>query len=185
MTVGSGNRVGVNDLKIWPGGTLSLREDSVLNVGAASLGGTLEFLLSPTTTPQLGNEFVVFSALGGVAGTFSSTILPQLAEGLRWAVDYEATSVSLRVAPAFTADFDGDGDVDSGDLSQWAGDFGVNALSDADDDGDSDGADFLAWQRQLGSPSVTVAAKRVPEPGALALISLAGCGLALVRERHR
>ncbi len=56
---------------------------------------------------------------------------------------------------------------------------------DADGDLDVDGGDFLVWQRQLGSPLVTSAAERVPEPGALTLVSLAGCGLALVRQRQR
>jgi hypothetical protein len=53
--------------------------------------------------------------------------------------------------PMPTANFNGDGVVDGGDLAQWRGDFGANAGSDADRDGDSDGADFLAWQRQLGT----------------------------------
>ena len=86
----------------------------------------------------------------------------------------------------FTADFDEDDDVDGDDLAQWQGDFGVNDLSDADNDGDSDGTDFLAWQRQFGSGvPIAAASTSVPEPGALTLVSLAGCSLALRRTRRR
>jgi hypothetical protein len=88
--------------------------------------------------------------------------------------------------PIRGGDFDGDGDVDHADLVHWKSDFGLNANSDADGDGDSDGTDFLDWQRQLGSSlSVASAVESVPEPGALALASLVGCGLAMLRQRHR
>jgi uncharacterized protein YodC (DUF2158 family) len=93
--------------------------------------------------------------------------------------------VGLILSEPPTADFDHDGDVDGDDLAQWQGDFGVNDRSDVDDDGDSDGHDFLAWQRQLSSSLPASAASSVPEPDAMALISLPGCGLALVRRRRR
>jgi hypothetical protein len=49
------------------------------------------------------------------------------------------------------------------------------------------GADFLGWQQQFGSgmPAAASAVKFVPEPSALAVISLGGSGLALVHRRHR
>jgi len=80
------------------------------------------------------------------------------------------------LAAGFSADFDGDGDVDGDDLDQWEGDFANNGNSDANGDGDSDGADFLAWQRQFGSgvsPLSGGAVTAVPEPGALLLSMLA------------
>jgi hypothetical protein len=64
-------------------------------------------------------------------------------------------------------DFDGDGDVDTADLAQWRGDFGVNDDSDADSDGDSDGVDFLTWQRSAAIPEPGIMS--VPEPGGAAL----------------
>ena len=134
---------------------------------------------------MLGNSFTILTTnAGNVGGPFDEMILP-VVNGVSFDVVYNPKSVVLTARPGFTADFDDDGDVDSDDLAQWQGDFGENALSDADNDGGSDAADFLAWQRQLGSPSVTAAAERVPEPGALTLITLAGCGLALVRQQHR
>ncbi|MDF1523822.1 MAG: hypothetical protein P1P87_13525, partial [Trueperaceae bacterium] len=38
------------------------------------------------------------------------------------------------------ADFNGDGRVDSDDLTRWQNDFGAGAAGDADQDGDVDGA---------------------------------------------
>ena len=66
--------------------------------------------------------------------------------------------------------------------------------ADADGDGDSDGRDFLEWQRQFTGAGPLVSPLRlppsalnlaVPEPCALALASLVGCALALVRPRQR
>ena len=85
-----------------------------------------------------------------------------------WCVDVDVSFGQGTFRP--TADFDGDGDVDGADLTQWEGDFGRNANSDADLDGASNGSDLLAWQRQLGS-GTTVGANLtgVPEPGSWAL----------------
>ena len=67
-------------------------------------------------------------------------------------------------------DFDGDHDVDTDDLLQWEGDYGINGESDANYDGRSDGRDFLAWQRQFGNGiSPFLAAAAVPEPSTAVL----------------
>jgi len=73
-------------------------------------------------------------------------------------------------APNPTGDFNGDGDVDADDLSQWQGDFGINGDGDADNDGDTDGADFLAWQRNFTGPGALSTSAVVPEPTGLLLI---------------
>ena len=99
------------------------------------------------------------------------------ADGLLGPVDIVRLPTS-----GFSANFDGDGDVDFADLVIWQGAFGVNALADADGDGDSDGRDFLAWQRQYtGSLPLTASSTFVPEPDALVL--LLGGLLAGVRRR--
>ena len=78
-------------------------------------------------------------------------------------------------------DFDGDGDVDDDDLTQWQGDYGVNANSDANGDGDSDGSDFLIWQENYTGPGLLAAAAAVPEPSSVVLVLV---GIALFGRRR-
>ena len=71
----------------------------------------------------------------------------------------------------YTADFDGDNDVDDDDLVVWEQSVGINDQADADGDGDSDGFDFLIWQQQWGSGVAPIsAAQAVPEPGTAGLL---------------
>jgi hypothetical protein len=88
-------------------------------------------------------------------------------------------------------DFDGDGDVDAGDLGRWREGFGATtgatpAAGDANADGAVDGGDFLAWQRQIGAPGspVRAAGRPAPEPAAAALLSI-GAALAAAALRRR
>ncbi len=83
--------------------------------------------------------------------------------------------------PYIPGDFDGDGDVDGDDLSQWEGDYGTNGGSDADGDGDSDGDDFLVWQRNFGM-GVLSSTTAVPEPDA-GMLAMTGLLLAVRRRR--
>jgi len=69
------------------------------------------------------------------------------------------------------ADFNEDTFVNSADLAQWQGDYGVNGDSDANGDGSSDGADFLVWQQQHGQSSLVVASQAVPEPSSAAILT--------------
>jgi hypothetical protein len=134
--------------------------DQLLITGDATLGGKLSISLLDGFIPSIGQVFTIITS-DDVDGPFLMEEFPSM-PGRVFDVIYNPQSVVLTVLPAFTADFDEDGDVDSADLAQWQGDFGENAASDADNDGDSDGADFLAWQQQFGSPPPPAAA--VPEP---------------------
>jgi len=107
-------------------------------------------------------------------------------------IDSDNANSMLRIAankrdsliPDIPGDFDGNGVVDDADLTQWEGDFGVNADSDANDDGNSDGADLLIWQKNLGSTgSLGAASAAVPEPSSALLLC---CGVFLLSRRsHR
>ncbi len=90
--------------------------------------------------------------------------------------------ISIVGAAPIAGDFDGDGDVDGADLTDWRGQFAVGPGADADSDGDSDGNDFLVWQRNVGA-SATATAATIPEPAAAGLLAIAAIGLAVARRR--
>lgn len=84
-------------------------------------------------------------------------------------------------------DFNGDGEVNGGDLLVWQGAFGQTGLGDADDDGDSDGRDYLIWQRNYGRTWDDLlplsAITSVPEPNSAILCAMAVSTAFLRRNR--
>lgn len=114
-------------------------------------------------------------------------IPPLTATIFEWAYETDPDTAILAgdVGSFVPGDFDGDGDVDGSDLSQWNSDYGANGESDADLDGDSDGKDFLIWQRSYTGPLPTVANNSIPEPTSLALLAAGGGALALRRRRRK
>ena len=88
--------------------------------------------------------------------------------------------VTTFVAP-LAGDFNGNGAVESTDLTSWQNGFGMAEGANADNgdgdaDGDVDGNDFLIWQQNLGMPQSPTAAV-VPEPTGIVLVLLAIGGL--------
>jgi hypothetical protein len=161
---------------------------TVESAGQATLNGMLNVTLASGFTPAAGDSFQLLTAAGGVSGSFSSTTLPTLGGGLAWDLDYNSDDVTLRVVAGLAADFNGDGSVNSADLSAWKANFGkatgaIKAEGDADGDGDVDGTDFLAWQRQVGTSTSTPAASQVPEPASWALVGLSAV-LGAARRRR-
>jgi len=91
--------------------------------------------------------------------------------------------INYAISP-LPGDFDGDGDVDEGDLDLWNTAFGGGNGADADGDGDSDGADFLLWQRNFtGSQPVGLAV--VPEPATVLLLLIGFANTIGRRSRGR
>jgi T5SS/PEP-CTERM-associated repeat protein len=160
--------------------------------GEASLDGTLAAIAFTTLDPQPGDSYQIITA-GSVTGTFADFIPPTNAPGDNWVLEYTPTSVILNfvAAPAFSADFNGDGVVNGLDRQIIQDNFGLGATfaqGDADFDGDVDGNDFLIWQRQIGPvpAPANLAAGAVPEPGALSMaLALAALAIPAWRRRTR
>jgi hypothetical protein len=123
--------------------------------------------------PQVGDAFTLLSAAKGVQGVFDALLLPT---GYRWQIDYQPSSVILRVAGlgALAGDFNGDGAVNDADFRAWESGFGAPP--------GVHGRDLLAWQRARSSGA---AATAVPEPtaGGLFLCGLFAAAAALRRPR--
>ena len=182
-------------LHMFIGGTTPGTELSNLLVtaGTAQLDGTLTLSLfddGGDFAPELGDQFAIITAPGGVVGQFSDVVQPSgMPTGLLFEVQYTPTSVVLFVDNTYEADFDRDGDVDGADLAVWKSAYGLNNYADANSDGISDGADFLVWQRQYGSGSAVMAtsmAMAIPEPSTAALLLIAaGCHWRFATGRRR
>ncbi len=150
----------VNDLDILlvNRGTLDVVPGG-LSIGDVSFGGyNLEHLFFEV--PATGQYDIIVDHFGtGIAFPLG----PQN-YGLAWWGVTDALKSS--------GDFNGDGSVDSEDLAQWFGDYGVNSFSDADGDGDTDGFDFLQWQLNVGTTApLTAAVAAVPEPATWLLLA--------------
>jgi autotransporter-associated beta strand protein len=169
-TVAPGNAIGTLHLggnyTQGVGGKLEIELASTANhdelaVGStASLAGSLAVSLINGFMPQAGDVFELMSASGFGGSKFANTILPALAGGLAWNINYNTSSVTLSVALA--GDFDGSGTVDAADYVFWRKRLGTTYNS----------ADYDLWRAnfgrfQGGAGSSLVA---VPEPSALVLL---------------
>jgi hypothetical protein len=93
------------------------------------------------------------------------------------------------LAPTFTADVDGDGDVDGRDLLEMLLGFGTNGGAtrsdgDADLDGNVDRSDVDMWRQQVGSGiDESAGGTAVPEPNG-SILALASAGLLLAARKR-
>jgi hypothetical protein len=168
-------------------GDLSLAGDLAVNIfGNFALGDDQNYLIVNVSGTRTGE----FNGLGegSLVGNFTGRDLY-----ITYAAG-DGNDVALFTAiapPTFTADFDGDDDVDGKDLTSWTAGFGSGNAShmqgDADGDQDVDGADFLAWQREVGSVAAVPAATTVPELASMwsAMIAAAVLGLQARSEKRQ
>jgi len=74
-------------LNLKLGGTEGTQYDQLEVSGSATLGGTLNVTFFDGFTPSAGDSFTLLTC-GSHTGTFSTLILPELALGLGWYIDY-------------------------------------------------------------------------------------------------
>ncbi len=164
-----------------------------LNVaGSASLAATLDAILIDGFSPALGQTFTIISAEDGVVGTFDTTNIPALGEGLFLDVSYHPTFVALAVlSNLLLGDANNDNQVTGADLVIVQQNFGnvdanvpTNGLfpGDANDDGQVTGADIVVVQQNFGNTLGPIAAA-VPEPASASLITLVSLGVLAHRRR--
>ncbi|MFI4883284.1 MAG: GC-type dockerin domain-anchored protein, partial [Phycisphaerales bacterium JB064] len=129
--------------------------DQIAVSGQAVVGGALEVDLegldTGTFTPQVGDEFVILTAVGGVSGTFDAA--PVTIDGdtrYEWAIEHDADQIVLHLANIVLpciADIDGDGSLTIFDFLAFQNAFDAgDAIADFDGDGSLTIFDFLAFQ---------------------------------------
>jgi hypothetical protein len=150
------------------------QHDQINDAGLLAIGENARLRLNSWNQflPSLGDEFVLMTWADGLVGAFSEVLVdPWFAQhnvGFELRYDAQGAGGSLLATAVATADYNGDGAVDGGDLGAWAGQFGASM----------DGGGFLAWQRQFaGSAAPGGGAAGVPEPSSIVLVlaALAAC----------
>ena len=160
---------------------LNPQYDALEVAGDVYVSGAELSLILDGYMPTAGDSFDLISAGNLLTGSiFSKGFFSSLTGDLDWQINYDffAEKVTATVVTPYSADFDGDGDVDQDDLIDpvdgWQARYGV----------DLDGFDFLAWQREFGSgvSSLVTTSEAVPEPSSLLLLTLA---IAMLFSRRR
>jgi T5SS/PEP-CTERM-associated repeat protein len=197
---------GAATLAMELGGTLaSVQHDYLAIEGFTYLDGSLDLTLVNGFVPTAGHTLTIVDSLGPLSGAFNNVAPGQRLTTLdgfgSFQVDYgagspfETNNVVLSDFQANdTADFDGDGDVDSDDLVKWQAGFGSSGngnyrSGDRNRDGNTDGRDFLDWQRGrddvASAPAAAGSIGAVPEPATLMLAGVAAIGLAVSARRSK
>lgn len=136
----------------------------VVSPGPAVLGGTLHVNHydngGAVFQPNIGDEFTIITAVGGVSGSFLGNPTSCAAgKAFRWTVLYGANDVRLRldsIGDCCAADLDQDGVISLSDLAVLLSNFGTpiaatQSLGDIDSDGDVDLQDMALLLAQFGT----------------------------------
>ncbi|TWU30176.1 beta strand repeat-containing protein [Bythopirellula polymerisocia] len=193
MTVGNtpgavGTTVVTGEYKQLAGATLrfevgnlaTLDHDQLQVTDSIDLDGVIDIVAIAGFQPRAGDEYVLIIS-GGLIFNFPTVNSPDLPGDLFSSTVLTggaSNDLIYTIYTPYTADFDGDGDVDADDLMDpikgWQARYGA----------DLDGRNFLDWQRQFGSGVGAVssslfadsAAAAIPEPSTtlLACVLLLG-----------
>ena len=196
-------------LKIDLGGSdnsdpLDLQYDVLAVDGTATLEGSLQVDLVVEEESQfaleLGQQFTVLTAAGGIVGQFSNIIPPALPQGFDWQIHYGANDVTLEVvAAALPGDYNSDGVVNVADYTLWRdllGAVGVALAADGDGNRSIGIEDYQIWKTNFGQTLLEPSASSsqllpLPEPASCILSAAIGLvvptrdSFALNPERYR
>jgi hypothetical protein len=153
----------------------------------AQLDGNFVVQLASGYMPAVGNEFQVVGAAAGMLGVFDSIVLPTLAAGLAWDLNYNASSLALRVV--LQGDYNRDNSVDGADYVIWRRMVNQTVINGDGADGNYDGVinslDYAAWRANFGSSAASGTAQgAVPEPSGILLLAVGAVLVASQRLRR-
>jgi hypothetical protein len=133
----------------------------VVTPGPTVLAGALTVEHDDDFVPNVGDEFTILTAVGGVSGTFVANPTSCAAgRTFHWTALYGTNDVRLRldaVDECCPPDISGDGNIDLTDLAILLTNFGLGSdatqpMGDIDFDGDIDLTDLAILLAQFGTP---------------------------------
>jgi T5SS/PEP-CTERM-associated repeat protein len=131
--------------------TGSIEFNGILDLAIVNSGGGFQL-------PNVGDDFMILSAAGGVSGTpQNSASLRSVAGGalVNWSLTPGANGFMLEAAavtPLPTGDYNGNGVVDAADYVVWRHNVaGINLAADGNRDGLIDAADYNIWRAHFGN----------------------------------
>jgi hypothetical protein len=161
----------------------NMRDENGVVVGTGEQGVPDATMTFPVTLNAVGFDSL---RIGGPSG---------LASAGTGATGYDNILLKLVdvVTPGNPTDFNGDGSVDAADYVQWRKNLGLmggatQSQGDANGDGNVDNADFGLWRAAFGPAAAAAAglgSASVPEPGTLALLSIAIAALCGAHRQGR
>ncbi len=124
----------------------------VTTIGSAQVNGQLEVSLidvgNGVFAPQLGDTFVILTALGELTGTFDTSQLTMPGIGLGWTVNYDYNLDMIELEVVSTADYNGNGILDCQDIDLLQAAILSGSMSlefDVNGDGAVNSLDFRDW----------------------------------------
>ena len=147
--------------------------DQLLVGGKVELAGRIDLTSIERFVPDIGDTFVFIRAVDGFSGTFDRVDGVLQPNDEAFAVTYQPSAVNMTVVRP--GDCEVDGDVDFGDFTYLAANYGKSGMSwvdgDTDGDGDVDFSDFTYLAANYGrtSGSAPAGSAEAPPAGAVEL----------------